>query len=177
MIELIKRNMLDVIVDSEYKSVSVLIFASKARYGGGYKNHSKAQEEYFFNHTDLPEKSYPKNFYPCTDDRTDGFVIGIEKPRKANCLFVPALVWDAVDKKINREKITAARIETILQLAKHVKTEHLVLGAWGCGVYRNPPGLIARLFGQQDYSAFKKVSFCFTEQGKMEVFKEYVKAG
>jgi uncharacterized protein (TIGR02452 family) len=40
----------------------------------------------------------------------------------------------------------AGRIEKVLAIAAAERFEDLVLGAWGCGVFRNDPRLIARLF-------------------------------
>jgi uncharacterized protein (TIGR02452 family) len=40
----------------------------------------------------------------------------------------------------------AGRVEKLLALAAAEGFDALVLGAWGCGVFRNGPRLIARLF-------------------------------
>jgi uncharacterized protein (TIGR02452 family) len=40
----------------------------------------------------------------------------------------------------------AGRVEKLLALASADGFEELVLGAWGCGVFRNDPRVIARLF-------------------------------
>jgi uncharacterized protein (TIGR02452 family) len=40
------------------------------------------------------------------------------------------------------------RIEMVLSGALAFNQEAIVLGAWGCGVFRNDPALVARLFGE-----------------------------
>ena len=45
------------------------------------------------------------------------------------------------------------RIRGVLHAAKINGFEKLVLGAWGCGAFGNPPKLVAQLFDQQLRSA------------------------
>lgn len=56
------------------------------------------------------------------------------------------------------------RMETVLRIAIHHGHDAVVLGAWGCGAFHNPPGDIARLFHDLLESPlykgrFKKVVF------------------
>jgi uncharacterized protein (TIGR02452 family) len=44
--------------------------------------------------------------------------------------------------------VMANRIASVLAVAAYAGYEHLVLGAWGCGVFRNDPEQIAELFGE-----------------------------
>ena len=41
-----------------------------------------------------------------------------------------------------------SRIRAVLFAAHLAGCRHLVLGAWGCGVFRNPPATVARLFAE-----------------------------
>ena len=41
-----------------------------------------------------------------------------------------------------------ARAAMVLALAAHEGHRRLILGAWGCGAFRNDPRLIARLFSE-----------------------------
>lgn len=43
-------------------------------------------------------------------------------------------------------RILTSRIEKILQVAKKEAAEVLILGAFGCGAFRNPPRLVATAF-------------------------------
>ena len=40
------------------------------------------------------------------------------------------------------------RADYVLAVAKHQAQKNLVLGAWGCGVFRNPPEQVAAAFAQ-----------------------------
>ena len=76
----------------------------------------------------------------------------------------------------------AGRVEKLLALAATEGFEELVLGAWGCGVFRNDPRLIARLFHDALFGAdqwawkFARVTFAvFTsarERENVEAFEE-----
>ena len=51
------------------------------------------------------------------------------------------------------EKLLTARIHRIFEVAVANKNEVLILGAFGCGAFRNPPEIVARVFNKvmQDY--------------------------
>ena len=61
------------------------------------------------------------------------------------------------------ERTMARRIEHVLALAARERHDTLVLGAWGCGVFRNDPAMIARLFADALAgplgAAFARVTF------------------
>ena len=40
------------------------------------------------------------------------------------------------------------RIERVFEVAMANEAEVLILGAWGCGAFRNPPKLVAEIFGE-----------------------------
>ena len=76
----------------------------------------------------------------------------------------------------------AGRVEKLLALAAAEGFEELVLGAWGCGVFRNDPRLIARLFHDALFGPdrwawkFGRVTFAVytsaREQENLEAFEE-----
>jgi hypothetical protein len=75
---MIKFKVIDCLIEaSKHNDVSILVFASHKRYGGGYRNHSKAQEEYLFNNTDLANRYTEEiaNFYPFKYEDTKGFKV------------------------------------------------------------------------------------------------------
>ena len=55
----------------------------------------------------------------------------------------------------NYEELIASRIKKILDVAAKEKNEVLILGAWGCGAFRNPSNVVARVF----FSLLKNYNF------------------
>ena len=51
------------------------------------------------------------------------------------------------------EKLLTARIRRIFEIAVANGNEVLILGAFGCGAFRNPPRIVAKVFNavMQDY--------------------------
>ena len=77
-------------------------------------------------------------------------------------------------------EVLETRAEYVLALAASQGYRHIVLGAWGCGVFRNDPGVVAdvfmRLLGSSRWqNRFCRVLFSILdpspEQGLIEVFK------
>ncbi len=69
------------------------------------------------------------------------------------------------------EEVLRRRAGMVLALAEAEGHRHLVLGAWGCGVFRNQPALVADAFGHWLESprfagAFEYVLFAVYERGK-----------
>lgn len=96
----------------------------------------------------------------------------IDRPWKTNIIAVPALYspdiyMDVQGKGRLRERdkvITLNKIRTIFNIARINNQRNLVLTAWGCGAYLNPPEEIAILFRtvliEEGYAKFfKKISF------------------
>lgn len=66
------------------------------------------------------------------------------------------------------EKSTLNRIRTILRIAHNNGQRRLVLGAFGCGAFHNPPELVAKLFkqvlGEPEFQRlFKEIHFAIIE--------------
>ena len=77
----------------------------------------------------------------------------LTKPFKVSFVIVPAINNPALVKKNNQYFIddpliepTKEKIRTILRIAGKYEHDCLVLGAFGCGAYANPPNHVARLF-------------------------------
>jgi uncharacterized protein (TIGR02452 family) len=75
------------------------------------------------------------------------------------------------------------RADRVLALAAHHGHTHLVLGAWGCGVFRNPPGMVAGAFaallgdGGPYHRAFDRVRFAIYDRSRsQEVATAFAKA-
>lgn len=75
-------------------------------------------------------------------------------------------LWHGNRKPADYESQINSRIKKIVDVAWKQKVEVLVLGAWGCGAFKNPEDVVARLFHEhlRRYD-FKKVIFAM---GRMD---------
>ncbi|MEM7368685.1 MAG: TIGR02452 family protein [Bacteroidota bacterium] len=148
-----------------------LNFASAKNPGGGFLNGSQAQEESLARASGL----YPclltaqhayyelhRNTRSCmyTDTMIYAPLVPIFKDEKGNLLpellTASILTSPAVNAGVVRRKepdrvgeivdVMRIRIEKVLSVAAHHGHRTLILGAWGCGVFRNDPEEIAELF-------------------------------
>lgn len=72
-------------------------------------------------------------------------------------------------------KALESRIKYVLDVAEDNKVSTLFLGAWGCGVFKQNPHEVARLFKkylQSGMYGFDEVHFPITGSEEYEVFKE-----
>lgn len=149
--------------------VCVLNMASYKRPGGGVENGAKAQEEALFRCSNL-HQTMIKQVYPLQSGEfiysTD--VIFIKdfhyKPIPwitADVVSVPAInlnaksYYDPIqedwvnciqDKPKGYEELTKSKIRAMLKAAHNHNVKVMVLGAWGCGVFKNSPQDIALMF-------------------------------
>jgi len=164
---------------------AVLVNASPKRPGGGVKEGSSAQEEDLFRRTTLSYTMFQDSVlkaYPLPKDKTVGFVVGdvtvlkdkyyIECDRwSCGFIFAPAVIVPTLT------PTSPPRIQDIHRVLKHMHFifdmaymsgyDSLVLGAWGCGVFKNPPQHIAELFKttiETNYKGFfKEVHFAILD--------------
>ncbi len=177
------------VVERGLRRVLVLNFASAKNPGGGFLGGSQAQEESLARTSALyaslqTQSEYYETNRACrTALYTDHMILSpgvpvfrhdegqlLSEPYVVGMLTAPAVNAGAVkdNEPANVEKILptmASRIDKVLAVASKHGYEHLVLGAWGCGVFRNDPNAIAELFSQSlldegTYSmAFVSVTF------------------
>ena len=86
----------------------------------------------------------------------------------------PQLGWSYDENKYRN--FMTSRIKRILDIAAKEKVEVLILGAFGCGAFRNPPEIVAEIFASliKNYS-FETVEFavfCRNDTKNYDVFKE-----
>lgn len=149
------------------QGIGVLNFASAKNPGGGFLNGAMAQEESLAASSGLYETllkcpTYYKENRNCNSMMYTNFAIYspqvvffrdkrfslIEKPVQADVLTIPAVNMGQVILK--NEDITLAkktmrdRMKLILAIFEKERVEHLILGAYGCGVFRNNPEEIAK---------------------------------
>ncbi len=139
----------------------ILNFASDKRPGGGCYNGAQAQEECLFYrslyHLTLTENLYPLKPYdavysPSVPFFRDADFRKIDKVRKLACLAVaavrhPDLTEDKTMYLLPHDKeLMRLKIESVFHVAAKYKHNALVLGAFGCGAFGNPPEQVARMF-------------------------------
>lgn len=115
----------------------------------------------------------------------------LAQPWRCNFVAVPAIPYPDTFKDNNgAERLTPQmadgtrnKIRTILRIARENGQRVLVLGAFGCGAFRNPPHHVAELFKEIIYSAefagaFDRIIFAIIENhnsrgaGNLPPFKE-----
>lgn len=176
------------IVESQkYQHIGVLNFASARNPGGGFLGGAKAQEEslarssglyhsllrcpdYYAYHRELKTCLYSDRmiFSPdCPILRTDRGD-WLEAPFVVSFITSAAPNAGAIQRNEphNLPQIPATfseRISKLLALAAYQGCDALVLGAWGCGAFRNDPQVVAPIFWEQlrgpFWGYFKKVLF------------------
>ncbi|WP_217248943.1 TIGR02452 family protein [Streptomyces sp. AC602_WCS936] len=169
--------------------VAVLNFASARNPGGGYLNGAQAQEEAlcrasalytcllrargFYDH----HRAHRDPFYtdrvihspavPVFRDDRGGL---LDEPYTAGFLTSAApnagvVLRTAPERAAELPAALAARAERVLETAAAHGYRRLVLGAWGCGVFRNDPAQVAGAFrtllgpGGRFSAAFERVTF------------------
>ena len=154
-----------------FDKVLCLNFASAKNPGGGFLNGSQAQEESLARATGLypcisqmmemyeKNRNYSSCLYlddmiyspqvPVIRDDNDRL---LDKPFLISILTAPAVNAGAVRKNGKKQEINKIestmlqRTEKLLSVAAVNNYKVLVLGAWGCGVFKNNPEDVARYF-------------------------------
>lgn len=146
--------------------IGVLNFASAKNPGGGFLNGAKAQEESLtVSGTLYPtltahEEYYKENrvhrsmmyldygiYSPEVVFFRDGAFRLTEMPVKASVLTLPAVNMGQVllkgENAEEAKRVMRRRMKLALGIFAEQKAKHLVLGAYGCGVFRNDPREVA----------------------------------
>lgn len=154
-----------------FAKVLCLNFASAKNPGGGFLNGSQAQEESLARATGLYPcisqmmAMYEQNRYygsclylddmiysPQVPVIRDDYDRLLDKPFLISILTVPAVNAGAVRKNGKKQEINKIentmlqRTEKLLSVAAVNNYQVLVLGAWGCGVFKNNPDDVAGYF-------------------------------
>jgi uncharacterized protein (TIGR02452 family) len=161
--------------------LACLNFASAKNPGGGFLNGAIAQEEALASASGLypcllkaPEY-YTRNranrstlyldliiFSPQVPFfRNDAGTL-LDKPVLASVITAPApnagsVAQNEPNNLPEVEQTLRHRAELVLGVAAAEKVDQLVLGAWGCGVFRNDPHLVARVFAELLKTKFDRV--------------------
>lgn len=185
--------------------IGVLNFASAKNPGGGFLNGAKAQEESLtVSGTLYPtltahEEYYKENrahrsmmyldygiYSPEVIFFRDGAFRLTETPVKASVLTLPAVNMGQVllkgENAEQAKRVMRRRMKLALGIFAEQEAKHLVLGAYGCGVFRNDPREVAAWWrelleegmGQYFASVFHAVLDHSKEQCCIKAFREYI---
>lgn len=163
-----------------HHDVLALNFASAKNAGGGFLGGSQAQEESLARSTGLypclmevPEY-YQINRQTKSCFYTDHMIYSPQVPllkddkgtyrptlQLASFITAPAVNTGVVQQRESArlpevEQVMKRRIAKVLAIALEHGHAHLVLGAWGCGVFRNDPAQIAQYFHEVIETSFKQ---------------------
>lgn len=148
------------------QGIGVLNFASAKNPGGGFINGAMAQEESLAASSTLyrtltaHEEYYRENrarssmmytdygiYSPDVTFFRDGKFKLVEKPVYASCLTLPAVNMGQVllkgEDEDEAKRVMRRRMKLALAIFAEYGAKNLVLGAYGCGVFRNDPVQVA----------------------------------
>lgn len=178
------------------QKIGVLNFASAKNPGGGFLNGAMAQEESLAAASGLYEtlcknpRYYEENracksmiytdhaiFSPEVVFFRNGAFELVEQPMTASVLTMPAVNHaQVIQKGEDLEKANAAmRARMRLCLLGFAQTgcRHLILGAYGCGVFGNDPAAVSRWWKQwldgEFFGFFDSVTFAIYDRSKNQV--------
>ncbi len=161
-----------VVVDEGRAQVLALNFASAKNPGGGFLGGAKAQEEDLARVSCLYTSQITKRAYYDANRAVESMLYTdhaiysaevpfvrderlelLEKPFTASILTMPAPnagehLRREPDDRVSIRAVLERRIEYVLAIARAHHAQTLVLGAWGCGVFRNDPVEVAELFAR-----------------------------
>jgi uncharacterized protein (TIGR02452 family) len=156
-----------------------LNFASAKNAGGGFLGGAEAQEESLARASALyaslvsQARYYEANRACGTALYTEHLIYSphvpmirddagtlLDRPHLSAFITAPAVNTGALQQNEPERlpqvaDVMRRRVERVLSIALDAGHRALVLGAWGCGVFRNDPALIADLFGQALETSFK----------------------
>lgn len=139
----------------------VLNMASSKRKGGGVENGSRAQEECLFRCSNL--FMIPSSYYPLSQNEyiysTDAIFIkdfnyGSISPVTCDVVTIPAINLNTNhidnvsegDDDFNYFNRMSSKIFEMLMISIENGCDNIILGAWGCGVFKNDPEQVSYIF-------------------------------
>ena len=194
-----KTDTVSAIFDSSKENIVILNFASYKNPGGGFIRGSKAQEEslcyssflynvlinfqtryYDKNITSLNKglysnkAIYSEDVYFFSDDKVKAVdVITCSAPNKSNVIRYSSLSEeDNYDALVSRIKFLRYIVDDVL---KTKQIEELILGAFGCGVFKQSPEHVSSLFRHYFNDCdVESVVFAVPDKKTFDVFEEAV---
>ncbi|MBD2085958.1 TIGR02452 family protein [Trichocoleus sp. ST-U3] len=187
-----------------FQKIAVLNFASAKNPGGGFLKGAQAQEEslarssalyksllkcpeYYDFHRSQRSLLYSDRIIYSPDcpifRKDDGTLL--EKPFLVDFITSPApnagAIWRNQPKDAEKiPEVLYSRGAKLLSLAVYYGCDALVLGAWGCGVFKNEPSMVAQMFADfllpngQFWGRFRSVLFSVLDSSKeSRIFGEF----
>lgn len=165
------------LVQAGYR-VAALNFASARHPGGGWLSGARAQEEALARASGLVPCIEGNPMYARHEQQRDALYTNsviysphvpvfrddngqlLDQPYLVSLITAPAVNAGVVLERdrSRRSEVTAAmceRVSRVLAIATMHKHDALVLGAWGCGVFKNDPAEIAALFAEALHGPFR----------------------
>jgi uncharacterized protein (TIGR02452 family) len=169
---------------------ALLNMASYKRPGGGVRNGARAQEECLFRCSNLSEV-IPTSHYPLQEDECvytssgvffKDFNYDYITPTEIDVITMAAINLNGFELTDFKQYINTNKdkIRLMLSLAIKNKVKNIILGAWGCGVFKNNPVQIASFFKEvldEGYNSyFDNVVFAIINDhnsvdNNLEIFK------
>lgn len=174
-------------INSGKENVGVLNFASAKNPGGGFLNGATAQEESLARVSGLYATQLMNQDYYIINRKTDSMMYTdymiyskdvvfikddnlklIKNPITVDIVTSPAVNYGQVilngEDTDTAKKVMKNRMRKILALFASEENKHIILGAYGCGVFKNDPILIAQYFNEllyeENYVAyFESITF------------------
>lgn len=172
------------------ENIAVLNFASYKFPGGGFIKGSSAQEEALCQHSYLYNviSEFDKTVYEWNrnnlnrgmylnrglyspdimfDDKTKCSIITVPAPNKSVMLKYEKFTEE------ENSKALAERIKLVVDIAEENNVKTLILGAFGCGVFKQDPVEVATMFKKAlRGSSFERVIFAIPRGANYNAFKE-----
>ena len=186
----------------EGKNAASLNFASATNVGGGWLNGARAQEEYLCRNSILAECiGQQRDFYDYHKDYRapryssmmlySPYVAVIRDEFDNLCAPWPCSILTAAAPNLNHgmampvaelHELWRSRIARVFDIALAHDHDSLVLGAWGCGAFKNDPTMVAEAFAEvvaKYEGQFDLLSFAVLDvglkQGNFEPFARQFK--
>ncbi len=156
-ISVINSNTISAAIDfSLLGKTALLNMASYKRPGGGVRNGAMAQEEGLFRCSNLSEV-IPTSHYPLQEDECvytsnsvffKDFNYDYITPTEIDVITIAAINLNNLELTNIKQyiKTNKDKIRLMLSLAIKNEVKNIILGAWGCGVFKNNPVQIATFF-------------------------------
>lgn len=167
--EVLQRDILEVAGElaSQGKTVAVLNMASAFAPGGGFRDGAGAQEENLHRRTDLYRYTYEQRVnYPICQEgcllsqdvtimrgsEKEGYPFLLGHMTRITVISCAALANPRLKMSNSQyadpkdKELMMTKIAVILSAAAHARCNVVVLSAFGCGAFGNPPGAVAEMF-------------------------------